>query len=167
MTPDGTIRWYYRQRDSFGAPAMNFVDSTGRMYAESCADCGYKIRHCRDDTVWVCGSCGQTWGFVDRHIFKGEVQKSIRTDTFERINARWIDVGTQIHHFTNDPLWRWDARLYVLHALGFSLRELAAQGPNFLPSRPGAWGKSVLGDRIVSARGEFSGRLKSVGILCS
>jgi hypothetical protein len=167
MTPDATVRWYYRMRDSFGAPAMNFVDSTGRMYAETCADCGYKIRHCRDDTVWVCGRCGLTWGYVDRHIFKGEVQKSIRTDTFERVNARWIDVGTQIHYFLEDPLWKWDARIYILNALGFSMRQIAADGPKMFPAVKGSWDKMIVCRRIVAARGEFFGRLKNAGILCS
>lgn len=151
-------------RDSFGAPALNFVDSTGRVYAESCGECKAEIRHCRGDGSWVCGRCGALWGYMDRHIFKGEVQKSIRTDTFERLNARWIDVGTQIHRLINDPLWKWDAKLYIANVMGFSVRQLMKDGPRMFPTRPGAWGKSVVHDRIVAARGEFFGRLRDAGI---
>lgn len=157
MNPDELVRWYYRMRDSFGAPALNPVDSTGRVYAPRCY-CGSRTRHCRSDGEWVCGHCGQAWGYVDRHIFKGEVQKSIRPDTFERRHARWIDVGVQLYNFLNDVTWRRDARLFVAYAMGFTLIQLE----DFVPIK-----KSQISDRIIAARREFSDRLATAGIRCS
>lgn len=166
MTADDLVRWYYRQRDSFSAPPMNFVDSTGRVYAASCPSCNHKIRHGKSNGDWVCGSCGRPWEFVDRHIFKGEVQKTARIDTFEHRYAKWIDLGTQLHHFMNDDQFRTTARVYVAFVMGFKVAQISAtHSPKLWFTEPGAaWSERTVYRHKEAGRTEWVRRLMTTGI---
>ncbi len=174
MTSDGWIRWYYQTRDSFGAPALDFVDSTGRMFVKKCEHtlegrsgevCGSKVRNMKPDGNWICGNfkCAKPWAYEDVYIFKGEVQKSVRVHTFDTTNARYFDVAHQLYGFMTDDQWRWGAKLYVAHALGWSERRLAVEFPLAFPDAP-VIRKSQVHNRIVQARLEWEIRLHAAHI---
>ncbi len=164
MTPDGWIIWYYRTRDSFGAPGLNFVDSEGRVFGPKCGHCPSKIRHSTAEGRAVCGKCGASWPYVDRFILKGEVQRSTRPGDFGSSNARYFDIARLLHVFLRDGRWQWDARLYVANVLGHSVRDLSVRFPAAFTDAPGAFGKSVVAERIKSAREEWDRRLHAADV---
>lgn len=162
MTADDAIRMYYRMRDSFGAPALNFVDSTGRMHADTCAKCGGKKRHETKVGDWVCGHCGANWPYVDRFIFKGEVQKSPSSRTFDDVHARYFDVARAL-----DGLLRaipWDARLYIANVMGYNLRQLERDFPITFPEATGSFSRRSISRRIKVAREAWTSRLRAIKI---
>ena len=161
MTPDGWVLWYYRTRDSFGAPGLNFVDSEGRVFGPSCDHCRGKKKHENSVGTMICADhkCAKAWPYVDRFILKGEVQRSIRPGDFGSTNARYFDIARVLHHFVHDERWQWDARLYVANVMGHSIRSLSVRFPAAFKDAPGAFGKSVVGERIQSARLEWDRRL--------
>ncbi len=174
MTADDYIRFYYRTRDSFGAPALDFVDSTGRMFAKKCERslegksgemCGSKKRKMNVDGNWVCDNhrCGKPWAYVDAYIFKGEVQKSKRVHTFDDTNARYFDVAIHLYKFLNDRQWKWGARLYVAHAVGWSIRRLVSDFHVHFPAAPMVQ-RSRMSERVVQARMEWEIRLHEAGL---
>ncbi len=61
MTVSQLIRWYYQNRDGGGAPGMDFVDSTGRIYAEVCRGCGWRTRHTNAMKGYVLANFGDNW----------------------------------------------------------------------------------------------------------
>ncbi len=147
MTADDYVRFYYRTRDSFGAPALNFVDSTGRMFADKCEYalegkqskiCGSKERKMCPDGTWICANhrCTKPWAYVDAYIFKGEVQKSVRIHTFDGPNALYFDIARLLFLFLNDGEWRWTGRLYVAHAMGWTMRRLVDDFRKHYPDAP-------------------------------
>ncbi|MEE8551564.1 MAG: hypothetical protein V3T08_09965 [Gemmatimonadota bacterium] len=177
MTADDLIRWYYRQRDSFGPPPMNFVDSTGRMFVEECKFplkgkpgevCGSKVRKMEPDGTWICVNfkCAKPWAFEDCDIFKGVVQKTARIDTFEHRHAKWIDVGTQLHHFMNTREYRTSARVYVAFVMGHTIAKISAtHSPRLWFTEPGeAWSERTVYEHKRIGRAEWSRRLWSAGL---
>lgn len=179
MTPAEWLRWYYRTRDGFGAPGLNFVDSTGRIYGKECDACGYRTRHATNPGAWVCGRCGKNWPFEDVHIFKGEVQKPTVTDVFERQNADWIDVGVVLASLLEDPSFEWDMKLYIATCFGHGIDPrcdkegnvkipgLAVRFRRLWPDAPGPWGRTCLYERVSRAKGEWTIRLSRLGVSIS
>ena len=167
MTADGWIRWYYSTRNSIGsmgAPGLNYVDSTGRMHAKQCA-CGCKKKHGTKDGHWVCGHCGAPWVYVDRFIFKGEVQKSLRNVGLDSTNSRFFDVSALLGKLlTEDP---WDGKLYVANCMGYSHRELVVKFPALYPEAPGPFSKGSIQRRIESARRKWDQMLREANIAVS
>ena len=164
MTPDGWIRFYYDQRDSFGAPALNYIDTVGRVYAKRCSarGCRARIRHCTSTHEWVCGKCGAPWKYWNRALSKGEIQKSLRPFGFDQPLARYFDVARLLHVFLIER--QWNARLYVLHAMGESNADLATNFPTRFPDAPGPWSKESVRTRVNAARQEWVERLAAAGI---
>jgi len=170
VTPEGWIRWYYDTRESFGAPALNYVDSTGRIYAKECGSktrgktCRSKHRHCKNDGVWVCGRCGSVWKFWDRYLLKGEVSISLRPKGFDDQNARYFDVGRLLSRFYADH--GHDARVFAIHAMGASEREIAERFADpHDQDRP--WSRSTVHRVLADARREWVEKLRSAGIKVS
>lgn len=163
MSPDGWIWWYYKTRDSFAAPALNYVDSTGRIYRKRCRQCKGRKRHGTKGGDWVCGHCGADWPYVDRHIFKGEVQKSRRIYDFGHRHARYFDVARVLREFIDDQEWKWAARLYVANVMGYSLRRLAEGFRQTYPDAP-HFEKTKITEKISEARKEWQRRLQSIGV---
>lgn len=158
----GWITWYFRVRESHGAPGMNFVDSTGRLYADRCGKCRATHRQCRNDRVWVCGSCGRDWDYADRHIFKGEIQKSVRFDGFELKNARQFDIGFQLDKFLKGH--EVEGHLYVANAMGFPIRELCEKGPERWPTWGISWSFRSVRDRVNEGSAIWEDMLLKAGI---
>ena len=156
MTPDGWVEWYYHKRASFGAPALNYVDSTGRYYLQTCSKCRHRKRHPTKSGDWVCGHCGAPWRYRDQYIPKGAVQTSARPVDFGHVHAQYFDIGVLLSHFLRDHPW--SAGLYVAFSLGWSQRKLAALGP---------WGKDTVRRRIDFARRDWGDRLHAAGITTS
>ena len=161
MTADGWIIWYFRTRDSFGAPALKYVDSIGRVYGKACAQCEGTRRETRSDGAYICANhrCGKLWPYEDCMILKGIVQKSARVIDFGTINARYFDVAALLHRFLRDEQWQWDAKLYTANTLGYSVRDLSVQFPAAFEDAPGAFSKSAVMRRIAAAREEWRRRL--------
>ncbi len=161
MTPDGWVLWYYRTRDSFGAPGLNFVDSEGRVFGPWCDHCRSKKKHENSVGTMICANhkCGKAWPYVDRFILKGEVQRSIRPGDFGSANARYFDIARVLHHFIFDKRWQWDARLYVANVLGHSARDLSVRFPAAFEDAPGPFSQSSISRRINVARTEWDRRL--------
>ena len=169
MTAEGLIRWYYRERESFGPPGLNFVDSTGRVYDETCSKCSGKKREPRSDGVYICADhkCAARWLYEDRHIFKGEVQKSKRPSSEFR-HAKWLDVGIKLHHFlhSKNSETRTSARVYVAYVMGYSVSKIAARAaPELWGFKPGApWSTRTVYRRKEQGRIEWMTRLTRAGI---
>jgi len=169
VSPDGWVRWYYDTRDSFGAPALNYIDTVGRVYAKRCsakkqngAKCNARIRHCTSTHEWVCGKCGASWKYWMRALSKGEIQKSLRPFGFDQPLARYFDVARLLHDFLREG--GWNAKLYVVNAMGEPAAELAQRFPERFPDAPGPWRKTDVLDRVRTARAEWIERLASAGI---
>ncbi len=158
----GWIQFYFRVRDSHGAPAMNFVDSTGRVYAKQCGKCGATHRQCRNDRVWVCGRCGRDWDYVDRQIMRGEIQRSIRFDGFEMKNARQFDIGRLLDRLLRKH--EVEGHLYVASAMGFSIRELCEKGPERWPKWGISWSFRCVRDRVNDGNAIWEDMLLQAGI---
>lgn len=169
MTASALIRWYYRTRDSFGAPGMDFVDSTGLMYAKKCKHCGHKARRETSIGFWVCDNfkCGKPWSTLDCYIFKGEVKRAPRSDGFEHRNAKWIDVGTQLHLFMTDAKCRTSARVYIAYSRGFPITEISAANDSKLwLTEPGTgWSPRTVYRHKKAGHKEWVDRLQTAGIL--
>lgn len=145
-TAKGWLVWYYRVKDSHGAPAFSFIDSTGRLYAKECSKCRNRHRHARKDNSWACGHCGQDWPYEDRYILKGEIQRSARFDGMEMRNARQFDVGRIVHRLLIDH--REPGHLYVANCMGVSIRRLADAGAEFWPTWGFSWKRSSVHNAI-------------------
>ncbi len=174
MTADQYVRFYYRTRDSFGAPALDFVDSTGRMFAKKCERelegkpgevCGSKNRTMNPDGNWICGNhrCGKLWAYVDAYLFKGEVQTSTRIHTFDGSYGMYFDVARVLYHFLNTQQWRWSGRLYVAYVMGWTMRRLVDDFRKFYPKSPPVR-LTQTHDRIGQARLEWEIRLHEASI---
>lgn len=161
MTADGWLRFYYATRDSIGAPGLDFVDSTGRVFAKRCDACEGKKRHGTKLGDYVCGHCGAPWPYVDQQIFKGEVQKTARCGSFDDSLGRYFDVAKLLGEFMKEHPW--DAKLYIAHVVaGLSFAEL---GPEFERrfARP-PLSKSSAYRRVQSARAAWDRKLRRAGI---
>lgn len=177
MTPAGLVVWYYQTRESLGAPGLNFIDSTGRVYAKDCEACDYKFRNCNKVGAWVCGRCGKPWAFEDHFILKGEVQTPNPTDIFERQLSKWVDVGVVLYNILKDPEFFWDMRLYVATCNGFKVdpRRDPVEGDEarppladmfvlLWPNAPGPWGRRSMFYRVSRAKKEWTRQLSKTGI---
>ena len=165
MTGAETVRWYYKTRDAIGAPALDFVDSSGRLYDKSCRHCGFLVRHYRQSWKdYVCGRCGENWHFEDHHIFKGEVQTSPKRDGWENRNLFWTQVGTVLHGMLSHKAWKWDMRIYVATCVGCTIGDLETVFVANYPEAPGPWGRSSIFTRIKRAKDEWERRLKVAGV---
>jgi hypothetical protein len=113
----------------------------------------------------VCGRCGKNWKYEDRFMFKGEVQTSPRTGTFEDKHSKWIDMGTVLHSLFRDPEFKWDTMIFVATCAGHSIQKgLAARFREDYPDAPGPWGQRSLFKRSSRAREELVRRLGRAGI---
>ena len=176
MTPSGLIVWYYAVREDLGAPGLNFIDSTGRIYHDDCGHCGYRFSNPTKTGEQVCGKCGQLWGFDDCFILKGEVQTHKRTDSFERKNERWATIGMLLSRMLAGAEFYWDFRLYIATCHGFSVDPqkdmhgevnqlcLADMFQRLWPKAPGPWGRTMLYGRVLRAKKEWASRLQKAGI---
>jgi len=164
MSPDSWIAYYYRMKDSFGAPAMDLVDSTGRVYEERCAGCGGSVKHGTKRGVIVCGHCGEPWPYVDRHVLKGHYSRTRRANGFDVKHAGYFDVARLLHRFLADERWYWPARMYVASVNGFTVRTLAREFAATFPEYTGPSSRSAIGDRIGWAREEWARRLEAAGL---
>lgn len=159
MTLSELIRWYYRARNGATAPGVDFVDSTGRVYADRCA-CGFRSRHTNSMRVYVCASCGEQWDYSDRYMMKGEVQTSPRAGAFENANARMVQVGYILDRQLADPKWRWDTRLYIATVMGYLIDDrFADRFQETFPDAPGPWSRRSLFKRTRRAKTELTERL--------
>lgn len=158
----GWVQWYMEVRDSHGAPGLNFVDSTGRIYSPNCGKCRATHRQCRNDRVWVCGHCGREWDYVDKQIMKGEIQRSIRFDGFELKNARQFDIGCQLDRFLKNH--EVEAHLFVANAMGFSIRELCEKGPERWPTWGLSWSFRSVRDKVNDGSAIWEDMLLKAGI---
>lgn len=163
MTADGWIQWYFDVKDSFGAPALTYIDSVGRIYAKRCQKCRGKVRHATSAHGWVCGHCGAAWRYWDRCLSKGEIQKSLRPHGFDERHARYFDVARLFYLFINGSK-PWDAKLYVLHAMGHPIRRLAEAFPAAYPDAPGPFSRESTRRRVQAARADWERLLSSAGI---
>ena len=177
MTPAALVVWYFETRDGLGAPGLNFIDSTGRIYGKDCGTCGFIYRNCNKVGVWVCGKCGKPWPYEDHFILKGEVQTPNPPDVFERQNARWVDVGVILHRLLSREELRWDMRLYIATCLGFKIdpRRDAKEGDvarppladmvrELWPEAPGPWSRMSMFRRVKKAKQAFEAELTLAGI---
>lgn len=175
MTPDGLIRWYYETVADCGAPGLDIVDSRGRVYGKKCEHCPSVHRHSKKDGEWVCGRCGADWPYDDRFLLKGEVsrQARVRGDRVssvpqrsaggsERRISRRVDIGVLLDAFMREC--RPGARYYVSNALGYSIRELAAEAHLAWAGYP-ELSRSEIGRLIGAARLEWSTRVEVAGLL--
>ncbi len=166
MTVSQLIRWYYQNRDGGGAPGMDFVDSTGRIYAEVCRGCGWRTRHTNAMKVYVCAHCGDNWHYDDRYLLKGEVQTSVRAGGFENKNARAVEIGYVLSRQLGQQKWKWDTRIYVATVMGHSIDDKFA--PLFqetFPDAPGPWSRRSLFTRARRAKTELTERLVEAEVL--
>ncbi len=161
MTPDGYILWYYRTRDSFGAPALDYIDSVGRMFAKKCS-CGSKLRHTTSIGDYVCGHCGKDWAYEDALLLKGVVKGATSSNSFDMKNARFFDVAKKIDTMLRQH--EWDMKLYILNVLGQSQRDLSVRFPANFPDAPGPWSKDSVRRRIIAMRELFDRRLRAAGM---
>lgn len=177
MTPSGIIVWYYETKAGLGAPGLNFIDSTGRVYGKACQSCGFVFRNCNKATVWVCGKCGKPWAYEDHFILKGEVQTPNPPDVFERQNARWVDIGVILHRLLSDENLKWNMMLYIATCHGFQVdprKDVNQESTPRLPlavmfqelwlEAPGPWGRTMLFGRIFKAKKAFERELQKTGI---
>jgi hypothetical protein len=168
VTPDGFIRYYY-ESESEGAPGLDPIDSTGRVYAEKCGACPSRTKNPLNIGGYACGRCGADWPFEDRFVLKGIVSRQVKVrgkrvsnvpspspGGSERRISRRVDVGVLLAHFTTNPRWRSSAGYYIANVLGYSVRELA--------EKTGA-SRSAVGRWISVARVEWSSRLEAAGLL--
>lgn len=166
MTADQLILWYYSTNEAFGAPAMNFIDSTGRIYDTACCFCEHKVRQTITDGTWVCANhhCGKPWHFIDAYIFKGEVQQPPNSDTFADRLSNWLDIGTVLYKYLNE--YGTCARVYVAYARGFQIAEIsAAHSPGLWLTEPGCgWSPRTVYRRKEEGRAEWIRRISDAGI---
>ncbi len=169
MTADDYVRFYYRTRDTFGAPALNFVDSTGRMFAKKCEKsidgkpgvvCDSKKRTMKPDGNWICDNhkCGKPWSYEDVDLFKGEVQTSKRVHTFDGPNGRYFDIARLLFLFLTDPQWKWNSRMYVAYTMGWTIRRLVSEFHVHYPKAPLVQ-RSQINEKVIQARMEWETRL--------
>lgn len=159
----GWVRWYLYKRDNEGAPAMNFVDSSGRLHAARCGRCRSYVRHSTRVGDPVCGHCGAPWPYVTKHLMKGEVKRSLNPDASEDRLARFADVGRIIHRMLTDHHWGWPMRYFVANAAGFSVREIAREAVRVWPGAPDR-SKSQVHEHASRAEVEFARRLAEAEI---
>jgi hypothetical protein len=159
MTLPELIRWYYQVRNDASAPGVDFLDSTGRVYAETCA-CGYRARHQNAMKVYVCAGCGEQWKYEDCYMLKGEVQTSPRAGAFENQNARMVQVGYVLDRQLAEPRWKWDTRIYIATVMGHPINDRFAPAfkETFIDA-PGPWSRRSLFDRARRAKEELTGRM--------
>lgn len=167
------IRWYFAKREDSGAPAVDLVASRGWVYAQVCGAkhpngtlCGSTTRHSTRNGFYVCGVCGSLWPFTERYSLKGEVQTSPRADHFETAISRLVDVGRVYTDFIEDRKWKWKARVFVAHALGWSDSEILDEGPVAFRGAGAAIRWTPWGVRTArrDARIEWLRRLQTIGI---
>lgn len=164
MTPTGWLRWYYAKRDSFGPPALDLVDSTGRLYRKTCSKCRSKVRHFKaSENCWVCGRCGTPWPYVDRYMLKGAVDSSPRSRYFDERHSRYFDIGKALARLLNGPEG-WNMMLYVANALGHSERNLERHFWNAYPDAPGPLSRSEINRRIRAAKSRWAEELERMGL---
>ncbi len=165
MTPAGFVVWYYNTKADLGAPGLNFIDSTGRVYAKVCEGCDCVFRNCNKANVWVCGKCGKPWPYEDHFILKGEVQTPNPPDVFERQNARWVDIGVILHRLLENDFTKWNMRLYIATCHGFRIDpqddqpSLAEMFRELWPEAPGHWGRRMMFYRVKKAKQLFEQEL--------
>lgn len=161
-TPREWITWYYEVRDSHGAPALRFVDSVGRLYAEKCRDCGSRTRHARNDGSWACGHCGRDWDFDDRFLLKGEVQKSVRHDGFELKNGRQFDIARLVANLLREhPI---PGHLFVANAMHHPIRQLCELGPEMWPDWDLTWTKHSVHEAVKQGEAIWEDMLLLAGV---
>lgn len=175
MTPDGWIKWYYERRDA-GAPAMNIVDSEGRVYRAKCLKCPSTIRHPTREGGYACGRCGAAWPYDDVFLLKGQITKSAKVrgkrvssvpqraaDESERRYATLVQVGTVLHRLLSNRNTAVAMRLYVLNAMGMSVAEIARTAPERLKISPVS--ETTLKRTIRATRETWAAALDRVGLL--
>lgn len=161
-TPKSLLRWYFMVKDSHGAPALSFIDSTGRLYAKHCTKCKAKLRHHKKDGFPVCGFCGAAWAFVDRHIMKGEIQRTLKTSGHELKNAKQFDVGRLVHNLLqSDPI---PGHLYVANSMHMPIRQLVEVGPEYWPDWKFSWSRHAVHQAIKQGAELWERSLSDAGI---
>ena len=173
MTPEAYVRDYVRQVTR-GARALNFVDSTGRIYRKVCrtkkkngAKCSSKIRHWSGkQKAYVCGRCGAAWKYVDKFMARGEVQVSRDVDLADRVRAEGATIGLLLHRFLADEPYRWESRLFVYAALSeLGWEKLHRTGrPDAFREFPKSWTEWNLRGVLSRGRAEFRCRLERAGL---
>lgn len=171
-SPEYWITWYHARREDSGAQAIDLVSSRGWIYEPRCGaelpngkKCESETRHSTKEGFYVCGQCGGIWPFHERFSLKGEVQTSGRHDHFEESIARLVDVGCAYDKLMNGDGWKWKARLFVAHAMGFSYNELVEQGPVDWPDAPpDLFTHWKVRNSILVARRHWQRLLQDIGI---
>lgn len=156
------IQWYYEVKDSHGAPALSFIDSTGRLYGKHCTKCRGKNRHARRGGGYACGYCGADWPYVDRFILKGEIQRSLTTSGFEIKNARQFDIGRLIHNLLLSQMI--PGHLYVANAMHFSIRKLVESGSEYWPDWEFTWTRHAVHEAVKRGASVWEKSLTEAGI---
>ncbi|NJK88563.1 MAG: hypothetical protein HC923_03625 [Myxococcales bacterium] len=171
-SPEWWISWYHQRREDSGAQAIDLVSSRGWIYNKVC---GAQLPHakvCRStrrvstkEGFYVCAQCGGLWPFHERFSFKGEVQTTPRADHFENSIARLVDVGCAYARLLEMPGWKWKARMFIAHALGWSYSELETDGPVAWPDAPpDIFTPWKIRNAIHSARRQWQRLLSEIGI---
>lgn len=167
LSPDGYVREYLAARKR-GARGTNFVDSTGRKYLKRCRKCKHRHRHWSNkEKAWVCGHCGEAWGYYFRYVMKGHVQVTPNVDVADFKAAGIATIGLLLDRWLGDPtLPPWQSRLYVyMIGMGSSASEMARSvKPPELVSCPYPWSRWCLTNVIREARGEWTRRLCQAGL---
>lgn len=171
MTIDERIQAYY-QLHGMG---QDLVDSTGRVYAPACEECGWQKRHWKEaGELWVCGHCGGPWPYEDVEVLKGEVCRASvcgrpvpapRPGEFERRLASLAHLGYHLNAMLRDEYWRWATQVLVGHALtSLTYADVADHANRFeWPTRGAAWTEAGARQRASRARAELRRRLRTRG----
>jgi hypothetical protein len=171
-SPEWWINWYFERHQDAGARAIDLVSSRGWVYEPVCgADlpggkkCESETRHSTKEGFYACGQCGALWPFEEKFELKGSVQSSPRPGYFEESISRMVDVGVAYHKLTTRPAWKWKARLFVAHAMGWSYSELLDQGPVAWPEAPpDLWTPWKVRNSVLAARRVWQRLLSDAGI---
>ncbi len=159
--PDTILREWISVVEDTGAPALNMVDSEGRLYAKKCGECASKTRHYSSMRhIWVCGQCGYAWDYRDGFLLKGAVQRSRKAGGHENwLLSTRIDYGILLDGWYNEPQWSWEVLIYAGYCVGMSPDDITKEMTMEFPQAPGPWGRASIYRRVQRARSEFIRRL--------
>ncbi len=171
MSLDDRIAAYFQLHGQ----GQDLVDSTGRVYDAACSRCCSVTRHWKpSEEVWVCGHCGERWGYEDVEILKGEVCRrskqgkpipAPRPGEYENRLVGLVELGYHLNVMLRADHWRWPTQVLVGHAItSCDYREIAIHATAYgWPNRRGGeWTEAGARQAASRARCELRARLSRV-----
>lgn len=167
---DRWVQRYFDHLSALGAPALNPVVQVGRIFNETCVDCGWGIRDIvrvsTEEYLEVCAKCRQPWWYEDHVQLRGSFQYTRRPDAFEKRLFPWVDIGRILRELYDKRTTRWAVRVYLVRALsGDSFTVIANEARSRYYRAPWSWNRDRVAELVDEGRGYVTCHLTNAGII--